>query len=103
MSYWSKTKKQINEMSINQEKDVKIFLLVYPNKKRERVNKSIWLLKKAGFVKYIMAKDGSPVIVKLKNIPISLSKKEANRISNQPWYLWFKYPEYEEINANIRI
>jgi hypothetical protein len=101
MSYWAKTKKQVNEMKINQERDVKIFLTIYPNKKRERVNKSIWLLKKAGFVSFTMATDGSPIIVKLKNIPVSLSKKEATRISKQPWYLWFKYPEGEETNADI--
>jgi hypothetical protein len=103
MSYWAKTKKQINEMSINQEKNLNIFLMIYPNKKRERVNKSIWLLRKAGFVYFDMAKDGSPLIVKLKNIPVSLSKKEANRISKQPWYLWFKYPECEETNADLRV
>ena len=103
MSYWAKTKKQVNEMSINQEKDIKIFLMVYPNKKRERVNKSIWLLKKAGFVYFDMAKDGSAIMVKLKNVPVSLSKKEAHIISEQPWYLWFKYPECEENNADLRV
>jgi hypothetical protein len=103
MSYWAKTKKQINEMSINQEKNLNIFLMIYPNKKRERVNKSIWLLRKAGFVYFDMAKDGSPLIVKLKNVPVSLSKKEAHIISEQPWYLWFKYPECEENNADLRV
>lgn len=103
MSYWAKTKKQINEMQINQEKNVKIFLMAYSNKKRESVNKSIVLLKRAGFVGFTMANDGSPIVVKLKNIPISLSRKDAHRISQQPWYLWFKYPECEENNADLRV
>jgi hypothetical protein len=103
MSYWAKTKKQVNEMQINQEKNLRSFLMIYPNKKRERVNKSIWLLKKAGFVKFDMSTDGGPILIKLKNIPIDLSKKEAHIISEQPWYLWFKYPECEENNADLRV
>ena len=101
MSYWAKIKKQINEMKIDQKRDIKIFLTIYPNKKRERVNKGIWLLKKAGFVKFTMGMHGDPFLVKLKNIPVSLTKKDANRISEQPWYLWFKYPECEENNADL--
>jgi len=103
MSYWAKTKKRINEMTINQEKTLMFFLLACPNRNREKINKSIWLLTVAGFIGIDMTPDGSPTIIKLKNIPISLTRKEAHIISKQPWYLWFKYPECEEHNADLRV
>jgi hypothetical protein len=94
MKNWWLTLTHINKMQIHETKTMGAILIWYPNKKRESIRKALIVLGKAGFLKLKDYPFGSCEIEKLKEIPRKLTWKDARRIARQPWYLWFKYPEY---------